>query len=240
MEELSYVLIQYFVSCVHVRFYFSLSLIFTLLAASISHCLTAALNFHVFLSTKFVSFVFNHSLLLFLSNNVDVVVFFFLKVLAAMRFFPNKTLSCIWVSIPVDRIILHWYAWGADGRSGGRCTVTWLPNFLEWVVYHISYPWCSAARASRGRAPLSFSLQRNWVNKLLYCWSFPVLLSRKSESWSKSCERRSCGLADLVKTYIILINQQEENPLISMMDWEHGINQNNHYYINKHILGWMN
>ena len=47
MEELSYVLTQYFVSCVHVRFYFSLPHIFTLLAASISHCLTAALNFYV-------------------------------------------------------------------------------------------------------------------------------------------------------------------------------------------------
>ena len=35
MEELSYVLTQYFVSCVHVRFYFSLPLIFTLLAANI-------------------------------------------------------------------------------------------------------------------------------------------------------------------------------------------------------------
>ena len=43
---------QYFVSCVHVRFYFSLPLIFTLLAASISHFLTASLNFHVFLPTK--------------------------------------------------------------------------------------------------------------------------------------------------------------------------------------------
>ena len=47
---------------------------------------------------------------------------------------------CIWVAIPVDRIILHWYACGADGRSGGRCTVTWLPNFLGWVVHHISLP----------------------------------------------------------------------------------------------------
>ena len=37
MEELSYVLTQYSVSCVHVRFYFSLPLIFTLLAASISY-----------------------------------------------------------------------------------------------------------------------------------------------------------------------------------------------------------
>ena len=39
MAELSYVLTQYFVSCVHVRFYFSLPLIFTLLTASISHFL---------------------------------------------------------------------------------------------------------------------------------------------------------------------------------------------------------
>ena len=63
MEELSCVLTRYFVSCVHVRFYFSLPLIFTLLAASIiSHFLTAALNFHVFLPTKFISFVSNHSL----------------------------------------------------------------------------------------------------------------------------------------------------------------------------------
>ena len=53
MQKLSYVLTQYFVSSVHVRFYFSLPLIFTLLAASISHFLTAALNFHVFLPTNF-------------------------------------------------------------------------------------------------------------------------------------------------------------------------------------------
>ena len=57
MEELSCVLTQYFLSCVHVRFYFSLPLIFTLLAASISHFFTAPLNLHVFLATKFVSFV---------------------------------------------------------------------------------------------------------------------------------------------------------------------------------------
>ena len=66
MEELSYVLTQYFVSCVDLRFCFSLPLIFTLRAVSISHCLTAALKFHVFLPTTFVSFVFNHSLQLFL------------------------------------------------------------------------------------------------------------------------------------------------------------------------------
>ena len=81
MEELSYVLTQYFVSCV-LLFYFSLPLIFTLLAASVSHCLTAALNFHVFLPTKFVSFVFNHSLQLFLSSNVEKDTTFFLFLLS--------------------------------------------------------------------------------------------------------------------------------------------------------------
>ena len=106
MEELSYVLTQYFVSCVHVRSDFSLPLIFTLLAASISHCLTSALTFHVFLPTKLVSFVFNHSLQLFLSNNGEknttLLLFFFLKSGRPCEFFPNKTLSCIWVAIPVD------------------------------------------------------------------------------------------------------------------------------------------
>ena len=59
---------------------------------------------------------------------------------------PAKiTLSCIWVTIPVDWVILHWYTCGAEGLSGGRCTVTWLPNFLGWVKFTLfSYPWCSA------------------------------------------------------------------------------------------------
>ena len=46
----------------------------SLLAGSISHCLTAALDFHVFLPTKLVSFVFNHSLLLFLWSVIHVSV----------------------------------------------------------------------------------------------------------------------------------------------------------------------
>ena len=90
----------YFISCVHVRFYFSLPLIFTLLVASISHCLTAALNFHVFLSTKFVSFVFNHSLVLFLcyhvsvniKNNVEKDTTLLLFFRRPCDFFPYKTL----------------------------------------------------------------------------------------------------------------------------------------------------
>ena len=34
---------------------------------------------------------------------------------------PGKiTSSCIWIIIPVDSVILYWYAYGADGRTGGR------------------------------------------------------------------------------------------------------------------------
>ena len=76
-------------------------------------------------------------------------------------FLLNKTLSRIWFAIPVDWVILHWYACGADGRSLdrslARCTVTWLPNFLGWVDYHISLAMAlrprAALRAARG-APL--------------------------------------------------------------------------------------
>ena len=85
------ILTQYFVSYVDVRFYFSLPIIFTLLATSISHCLTAALNFHVFLPTKFFSFVLRNQLQLSFSvihmsvnikNNVEkdtTLLLFFLS-----------------------------------------------------------------------------------------------------------------------------------------------------------------
>ena len=75
-----------------------------------------------------------------------------------MRFPAKITSSCIRVAIPVDWVILHWYACGADGRSlgreGGRCTVTWLPNFLGWVDYFIFLPKVLRWRASRARALL--------------------------------------------------------------------------------------
>ena len=67
-------------------------------------------------------------------------------------FLPNKTLSCIWVAIPVHWVILHWYTCGADGRLLARCTVTWLPNFLGWVDYHISLAMGLRPRAARSAA----------------------------------------------------------------------------------------
>ena len=79
------------------------------------------------------------------------------KTPVAMRFPAKITSSCIWVAIPLDWVILHWYACGANGRplgraggrSVGRCTVTWLPNFLGWVDYFICLPMVLRARELR-------------------------------------------------------------------------------------------
>ena len=52
----------------------------------------------------------------------------------------SKTLSCNWVAIPVDWIILHWYASGADGRSGGRAVYGHVTTkFSPIIVYHIFF-----------------------------------------------------------------------------------------------------
>ena len=35
--------------------------------------------------------------------------------------FPAKITSrCIWVAIPIDGVILHWFACGSDGRAVGQ------------------------------------------------------------------------------------------------------------------------
>ena len=81
MEQLSYVFTQYFVVCVHVRFYFSLPLIFILLAASISHFFTAAMFFSLqntsplFSITRSSSFSVNH---VRIKNNAEKDKTFFL------------------------------------------------------------------------------------------------------------------------------------------------------------------
>ena len=59
-----------------------------------------------------------------IKNNVE-------KDTTLLGFFLSKSpggkaifFRCIWVAIPVDRVILYWCACGADGRSVGRCMVT--------------------------------------------------------------------------------------------------------------------
>ena len=39
--------------------------------------------------------------------------------------------------MPVDWVILNWYACSAGGRAIGRRSRDLIPKFLEWVEYHI-------------------------------------------------------------------------------------------------------
>ena len=124
MEELSYVLTKDFFSCVHVRFYFLTSAHFHL-AASMSHVFTAAMKFSCFSFNDFrhpSSFSVIH-VRVNIKNNVEKdttsLVFFSLKVRAAMRFFSVAfglsylLIELFYIGVPVVR---------TDGRSiGGRC-----------------------------------------------------------------------------------------------------------------------
>ena len=125
MEELSYVLVKDFVSCVHVCFYFFNAAHFHL-AAGISHFLTAAVKFSCFSSSEICvpsSFSVIH-VGVNIKNNFkkDTTLFFFsLKVRAAMRFssvafgLPYLLIELFYIGVPVVR---------TDGRSLGQCTVT--------------------------------------------------------------------------------------------------------------------
>ena len=70
---------------------------------------------------------------------------------------PKKTLSCIWVAIPTDWVILHWYACGADGRSGCQSVyghVITKFSRMGRLPHFLSYGAPPVRGASRG-APLS-------------------------------------------------------------------------------------
>ena len=144
MEELSCVLTQYFLSCVHVRFYFSLPLIFTLLAASISHFFTAALNFHVFLLTKFVSFVLlitrssSFSVIhvsVNIKNNADkdtTLLLFFLSKSPGGHVISFQIKP--WVAFGLPYLLIELFYIGmpvvrTDGRSVGRSVYGTVNNF---------------------------------------------------------------------------------------------------------------
>ena len=67
-----------------------------------------------------------------------------------MRFPAKTTSSCISVAIPVDLVILHWYACVADGWSlrqagGGSVYGHAIAKFSRMGrLLHFFYPWCSA------------------------------------------------------------------------------------------------
>ena len=163
MEQLSYLLTQYFVSCVHVCSYFSLPLIFTLLAASIfSPPLWISMFFFLRNSSPLFSMTRSGSQSL-LKNNAEkdtTLLLFFLSKSPGGHVISFQIKP--WVAFGLPYLLIELFYIGmpvmrTDGRAVGRCTVTWLPNFLGWVDYHISLPMRlllrAALRAAHG-APL--------------------------------------------------------------------------------------
>ena len=63
----------------------------------------------------------------------------------AMRFPAEKTLS-FWIAIPLVRVILHWYAYGTDGRSHSHVTTSCYKSLWDAQITKFSYQWCSASR----------------------------------------------------------------------------------------------
>ena len=100
--------------------------------------------------------------------------------------FPAKIISsCIWVAIPVDWVIFHWYACGADGRSVYGHVIT---KFS--VMGRFTYPGCSAgARFAHVRAPLKIDrLGIIYISIIarFFLWKsnyFTVKLLRGSKTW---------------------------------------------------------
>ena len=79
----------------------------------------------------------------------------------------------------------HWYACGADGRAvGGRCTVTWLANFLGWVdlLTH---------GALRARAPLKIAQNE-----------FGLLLTEPQRSLISSGTAQNGRACEIFKTWL--------------------------------------
>ena len=87
-------------------------------------------------------------LLFFLSKSpVRHVISFQIKPWVAFGL-PYLLIELFYIGMPVV---------GMDGRSLSLCTVTWLPNFLGWVDYHISLAMGLRPRVARiSKAAVNF------------------------------------------------------------------------------------
>ena len=61
--------------------------------------------------------------------------------------FPYLLIELFYIGMPVVRTV---------GRSLARCRVTWLPNFLRWVIYYISLAMGLRQRALRAWVDLRY------------------------------------------------------------------------------------
>ena len=137
---------------------------------------------------------------------------FFISYGRPCDFFPNKTLSmlsCISVAIPVDWIILHWHACGADGLSVGRSVYGHvITNFLGWVIYHIFLlillRWARLARESSAVKDAHKCVSELEYLSSCFCacnlsaisWVFLACVGVTKRHWTYSWHRKMKPLID--------------------------------------------
>ena len=98
----------------------------TTLLFLISRLLSLYLCLSLFLYSKFVDMTINrqygyrNNFRFPFSSLFTLYLSLLHKTRVALRFPSKITWSCIWFVIPVLWVLLHWYACGADGRSGVR------------------------------------------------------------------------------------------------------------------------
>ena len=117
--------------------------------------------------------------------------------------------------MPVNLIILHCYACGADGRSGGRAggrRIMWLPNFLGWVVYHI-FLLMVLCRARFARESPVITWPRGDTKFLFECWKIlHEWAQRMSEIFFQHEKRNFVSPSGHVMFYLLYKHQWTTKP----------------------------
>ena len=113
-----------------------------------------------------------------------------------LLFFLSKSLGGHVISFQIK----PWVAFGlpvvrTDGRAGGRavgrsfgqCTVTWLPNFLGWVDYHVSSAILWGSVHAR-RVELHYKTWRSYPIeiKVSIYFHFCIQRSVSTEFWTRT------------------------------------------------------
>ena len=120
--------------------------------------------------------------------------------------FPYLLIELFYIGMPVVR---------TDGRSLARCTVTWLPNFLGWVDYHISLAmglcprvrfargWSSAMR-TKGRSNHCGKTTRKWNSCKKEAYSHTLQFPKNA--WRTKMHDRCLSSCELYTMSLLQLN----------------------------------
>ena len=141
-------------------------------------------------------------------------------------------------------LVWLWCEWTV-GRAVGPCTVTWLPNFLEWVAYHIFSPMVlRRARFARESSDITFRdcrlgifsdnfsrnscihvqcttvcCNRDGCRQIMdeYQTNFKIQKRRHNQrkSWKKEILRSELKFCDVTKCHLIIFCFDERKKILN-------------------------